>query len=211
VRPDTSSGPSTSPLGVMASRTTALSFRAALVVIAAASVLAAEPVTVYLKPPSEIAEQRNLEAVLRDLPAHKSQWAAFAKATLTYVVRQASEGMLPPDPCEGLPIRVKISRGLLQSAYYESSGGHCRKGQPAGHTSPTGGRLYLTPDDFFQRIAEAEQQLRCYKQPERGCLPTSLRVAYDQKLGLPTKLEDYSVLVSDYYWSLEVTEIHLAP
>jgi hypothetical protein len=65
--------------------------------------VAAEPVAVYLKSPIEVAEQRNLEAVLRDLPMQKSKWAAFGNSTMTYVVRQKSVGLLKPDPCEGLP------------------------------------------------------------------------------------------------------------
>jgi hypothetical protein len=174
--------------------------------------LAEEPVTVYVKSPVEIAEQQNLEAVLRELPLQRSKWTAFSDSNVTYVVTQKSVGLLTPDPCEGLPIRVKISHGRLQSAVYDSSAGHCRKGHAAGRKSPTGEHLYFTPDEFFQRIGMAQEQLRCYKLSlPRGCLPTSLHVTYEEKLGFPTKLEDYSQNMSDYYWSLEVADIKVAP
>jgi len=42
-------------------------------------------------------------------------------------------------------------------------------------------------------------------------MPTSLWVTYDAKLGPPTNLEDDSVEVSDYYWSLEVADVQLRP
>jgi hypothetical protein len=98
------------------------------------------------------------------------------------------------------------------SAVYESSGGHCKRGAPASRKSPRGQNRYLTPDQLFQRIAEAEKELRCYKQsPTAACLATALRVTYDEKTGLPLKIEDYSDVVSDYYWSLEVTDMQPVP
>ena len=173
---------------------------------------AEEPVTVYLKSPVEIAEQQNLEAVLSNVSFQRSKWNAFANSNVTYVVTQMSVGLVVPDPCEGLPIRVRISRGRLESAHYDSSAGRCRKGQAASRKSPTGENRYFTPDEFFKRIAQAEEQLRCYKLSlPRGCLPTSLHVTYEEKLGIPTKLEDYSENVSDYYWSLEVNDIKVDP
>jgi hypothetical protein len=171
---------------------------------------AAEPVVVYTRPPAEIAEQENLETVLRDLPAHTLKWAAFKQSTLSYIVKQKFAGLLVPDPCEGLPIQVKIVRGQLQSAVYVKSGGRCKAGNSAGPTGPSQERLYLTPEDFFWRVAQAEEQLSCYKKP-LGCMPTSLYVTYDEKLGIPIKLEDYSQSVSDHYWSLEVSNLQLQP
>jgi hypothetical protein len=170
----------------------------------------AEPVVVYTRPPSEIAEQENLEIVLRNLPAQRLKWAAFERKTLSYVVRQKSVGLLVPDSCEGLPIQIKIVSGKLQSAIYAKSGGRCKNGDPAGRKNPSGEPRYLTPDELFQRVAQADEQLNCYKN-SRGCIPTSLYVTYDEKLGMPTKLEDYSRSVSDHYWSLEVSNIQLHP
>ena len=177
-----------------------------------ACTLAADPVPADWRGPHADAEQQNLEAVIRDLPIQKSKWAAFANSTLTYVVKQGQDGFFIPDPCEFLPIRIKISHGRLQSANYDSSAGHCHRYQPARRKSPSGDRRYFTPNDLFARIAEAKDQLVCYQpSPLPGCIPTSLYVTYDEKLGLPTKLEDYSDDLSDYYWSLEITEIQLSP
>jgi hypothetical protein len=196
----------------MVSRTTTTLWLTVSLIVGPAIASATEPVSVFLKLPIEVREQENLEAVVRGLPVQRAKWATFSKSTLTYVVKQKSTGLLVPDPCEGLPIRVTIIKGAFQSAQYESSGGRCHKGQNAGRKSITGERLYLQPRELFQRIAEAKTQLDCYRQAEpRSCLPTTLRVTYDEKLGMPTKLEDYSELVSDYYWSLEITDIRLKP
>lgn len=183
----------------MSSQITAFSLGGGLLLLGSLVAIAAEPTPVLSKSPIEISEQQNLEAVLRDLPLQKSKWAAFAHSTLTYVVRQGQDGLLLSDPCESLPIRVKVSHGHLQSAHYNSSGGRCRKGQPAPYKSPTGEHRYFTPEDLFARIAKAKEQLDCYQQSEpRECVPTSLYVTYDPRLGLPIKMEDYSEGFSDY-------------
>jgi hypothetical protein len=38
-----------------------------------------------------------------------------------------------------------------------------------------------------------------------------MRVTYGPQYAFPVKMEDYSVEVSDYYWSLEVTDIKREP
>jgi hypothetical protein len=187
------------------------SLTAALLLLGTVDAIAEEPVTVFLRTPASLSEQHNLEAVLRDLPAQKAKWSAFANSTVTYIVKQSFSGLVVPDPCEGLPIRVRVVHGKLQTAVYEGTGGRCHKGQPTGRRTPNGTRLYLTPNDFFQRIALSEEQLRCYREPKLTCMATSLWVTYDENLGLPTTLEDYSVELSDYSWSLEVSDIVLRP
>jgi len=70
----------------------------------------------------------------------------------------------------------------------------------------------LTPEELFHRVAMGKDALRCYKESgETRCMATTLRVAYDEKSGLPLKIEDYSESVSDYYWSLEVSELKVVP
>jgi hypothetical protein len=178
----------------------------------ATPVIAGEPVEVYLKTPTEVAEQQQLEAVLQTLPFQLEKWRAASSHSVTYVVKQGLVDLLVPDPCEALPIRVTIVRDRLVSAVYESSGGHCKRGAPANRKSPRGQDRYLTPDQLFQRIAQAERELGCYRQSApAACLATALRVTYDEKTGLPLKIEDYSDVVSDYYWSLEVTDVRLVP
>ncbi|HTU68358.1 MAG TPA: hypothetical protein VMF52_20615 [Steroidobacteraceae bacterium] len=185
---------------------------ATLMLVGVTPVMAGDPVEVYLKTPTEVAEQQQLEAVLRALPAQVEKWRATSHRSVTYVVKQSHADMLVPDPCEGLPIRVTMVRDRLLSAVYESSGGHCKRGAAASSRSPRGQKRYFVPDQLFQRIAQAEKELRCYKQPATtDCLATALRVTYDEKTGLPLKIEDYSDVVSDYYWSLEVTDIQVVP
>lgn len=190
-----------------------LPFVAALLMSSAASIFATdEPVTVYLKTPIEDAERQQLEAVLRALPSQQAKWREFANRSIEYVIRQGSVGMFEPDPCEHLPIRVKVVHGRLASAVYDSSGGRCKRGQAASRKSPDGRQRHLLPDELFERIAMNRDELRCYEGsgPE-FCLATTLNVIYDEKLGLPTKIEDFSNVVSDHYWSLEVMEIKLGP
>jgi hypothetical protein len=185
---------------------------AILVLAGATPAIANDPVEVYLKAPTEVEEQRQLEEVLRALPVQMKKWRAASNHSLTYVVKQGMVDLLMPDPCESLPIRVTIVRDRLISAVYESSDGPCKRGAPAGRKSPRGQDRYLTPDQLFQRIAEAEKQLHCYRQSAAAaCLATALRVTYDEKTGLPLKIEDYSDVVSDYYWSLEVTDMQPVP
>ncbi len=184
----------------------------AALMLASTTVIAGDPVEVYLKTPTEVAEQQQLEAVLRALPVQLEKWRAASSHSVTYVVKQGLVDLLVPDPCESLPIRVTIVRDRLVSAVYESSGGDCKRGVPANRKSPRGQDRYLTPDQLFQRIAQAEKELRCYKQPApAACVATALRVTYDEKTGLPLKIEDYSDVVSDYYWSLEVVDMQLVP
>jgi hypothetical protein len=183
-----------------------------LLLVTAPPVIAGDPVEVFLKTPTEVAEQQQLEAVLRALPAQVEKWRAASHRSVTYVVKQGLADLLVPDPCESLPIRVTIVRDRLMSAIYESSGGNCKRGAPASHKSPRGQDRYLTPDQIFQRVAKAEKELRCYNQTATAaCIATALRVNYDEKTGLPLKIEDYSDVVPDYFWSLEVTDMRLVP
>jgi len=185
---------------------------AVLISVCTTPVVAGDPVNVYLRAPSEIEEQKNLEAVLEALPAQMAKWRAVSHRSVTYVVKQSLADMLVPDPCEALPIRVVIDRGRLLSATYEASAGNCKKGTPASRKSPRDQHRYLTPDELFHRVAKGKEELRCYKESaDVGCLATTLRVTYDEKCGLPLKIEDYSETVSDYYWSLEVTELKVVP
>jgi hypothetical protein len=175
-------------------------------------VIAGDPVGVHSKTPAEVAEQQQLEAVLRALPFQAEKWRTAPHRSVTYVVKQGLTDLLVSDLCESLPIRVTMIRDRLMSAVYESSGGHCKRGAPASRKSPGGQDRYFTPDQFFQRVAAAEKELRCYKDSAAAaCLATALRVAYDEKTGLPLKIEDYSDVVSDYCWSLEVTDLQLVP
>jgi len=196
-------------LGIMPVLRSILNRLATLMTVVAMPVLAGDPVEVYLKAPIAVAEQRHLEEVLRALPGQVEKWRAGAPRSVTYVVKQGLSDILEPDPCEFLPIRVTIVRDRLASAVYESSGGRCKRGETASGKSPRGQDRYLTPDQLFQRIAEAEKELQCYRWA--GCHATAIRVSYDEKTGLPLKIEDYSGVVSDYYWSLEVTNMQLAP
>lgn len=180
---------------------------ATLVAVSATPVLASDPVEVYLKMPIVVAEQKHLEVVLQALPAQVQKWRATSHRSVTYVVKQGLSDLLVPDPCESLPIRVTIVRGRLTSAVYESSGGRCKRGAPASRKSPRGQERYFTPEQLFHRIAQAEKELRCYTTAD--CLATALRVTYDEKTGLPLKIEDYSDAVSDYYWSLEVSDVQV--
>ena len=183
---------------------------AALVMMSVTPVIAGDPVEVYLKTPTEVAEQRQLETVLRALPAQMEKWRATAHRSVTYVVKQGLSDLLMPDPCEALPIRVTLVQGRLMSAVYEASAGNCRRGEPASRKSPRGHDRYLTPDQLFRRITQADKELQCYKQ-SGACLATALHVTFDEKTGLPLKIEDYSDVVSDHYWSLEVTDMQLVP
>lgn len=165
--------------------------------------MCAEPVYVLTSSPSSIAERDGLKRTLEEYPAHEALWKSLGSVSLTYTVKQAESGLIMPDPCEGLPIRVRLVHGQLKSALYEASGGKCVAGAPARRKG-----LLLTPSAFFARIEAARRQLACYSSSAAaGCLPTALRVTYDSTLGIPVKMEDYSVEVSDYYWSLTVTNI----
>jgi hypothetical protein len=71
--------------------------------------------------------------------------------------------------------------------------------------------LSLTPNDLYGRIELAQEQLKCYLgEGEKYCMPTALRVTYDERFGFPIKMEDSGELVMDYYWSLEVTDLEVA-
>lgn len=112
----------------------------------------------------------------------------------------------------GAPDQRHNHKRRLVSAIYGVSGGDCKKGRPVKRGSKHPEGQYMTPNEFFQKIADATNQLRCYESNrDLSCMPTSLRVRYQQESGLPIKLEDYGALVFDYYWSLEVSDIQSAP
>jgi hypothetical protein len=201
-----SSGPSTSPLGIMQRSSLPLMLSAA--VAALMSVAASggeEPVTAYTMAPSQVEERALLQVLARDYPKYKAIWDARGDKSVTYTVRQHRVELISPSPCTELPIEVTVRHGKLLSATYAASGGTCKKGQNVKHGSSHPEGDYLTPDALFQRVAGAVSH------PPDERLPTVLRVQFDPTWGLPVKMEDYSEVVSDYYWSLEITSIRALP
>jgi len=187
-------------------------FLASVALIRASSAPAAEPVTVYTMSPTLLEQRASFERVLSEYPQYQRKWESQQGVTLTYIVSQRTVGLVSPEACEGLPIRVRVIAGRLARATYAASGGRCQAGQTVGRARARADHLYLTPAEFFGRIAEARKQLKCYSiDHQPGCLPTALRVTYDERFGFPIKMEDYSAGVADYYWSLEVSEIRVVP
>ena len=197
---------STRALVTMLLSVTACIVPAILALVVAVDVQASEPVYVYTISPALAAERDSLAQTLAEYPSYELSWTAKKHVVLTYTVRQKAEGMLAPDACEGLPIRVRVENGNLKKATYAATGGKCVAGAPA----KTKG-LYLTPSEFFSRIAQARMSLECYQSGLNHCLPSCMRVTYGPQYAFPVKMEDYSVEVSDYYWSLEVTDIKREP
>ena len=183
-----------------------LSLSAALC-FCACTVTATEPVQVFTMSPTLAAERDRFARTLEEYPVHEASWNAKQNVTLAYTVRQGTVSLLVADPCEWLPIKVRIVNGQLRSAIYSASGGKCVAGSRATTTG-----LYLTPSALFSLIAASRAKLQCYSAPiETGCLPSALRVTYDGIYDFPIKIEDYSEGVSDYYWHLEITDISRMP
>jgi hypothetical protein len=176
------------------------------------SAFAAEPVTVYTISPTLLAERASLERVINDYPKYKAKWESQRHITLTYTVTQKTVGLITPHDCEELPILVRVVDGRLAKATYATSGGRCRAGENVGRVRARANHQYLTPAEFFERVAEAKKQLKCYLiGGPPACMPTTLRVTYDDRFGFPVKMEDYSEAVADFYWSLEVSDIRVVP
>jgi hypothetical protein len=167
--------------------------------LSAVTARAEEPVYVYTTPPAAVAEREAFVRALEDYPDHRKLWNSQKHVSLTYTVRQLTDGMKPPAGCETLPVRVHLVDGEVKRATYAASGFKCHAGDPARVK-----RLLLTPDQFFARIEQGREELE--RNRAEG-LNTTLRISYDPVLGLPIRIEDSSVLVADYIWTLVVTDI----
>jgi len=204
-------------LGAMKSSIRMLRSAAIVLGLPVAQAALTESSIVYLDPsPYALkvheAERTTLEDTIASLGPNRAKWEAQNVSRLSYVVKQHSDGLLIPDPCSELPIHVEIRGTHLISATYAATGGRCLMGEPVkrGPKHPEG--QYLMPNEIFNKAEDAKDQLRCYLPDATiGCLPTALRVTFEEKLGLSIKMEDYSELVSDYYWSLEISRIEVAP
>jgi hypothetical protein len=167
--------------------------------------LGAEPVYIWTVPPSALAEGEALARTLASYPSYEARWKAHKDVSLTYTVRQYHVGLEQPGPCRDLPIRVRIVDGRLDQATYAADCEDMKAGAPARIDS-----LYLTPADFFARIVKARDQLRCFS-PARCTASSVLRVEYHESYGFPVSMEDSSFYMSDYYWSLKVTDVRRLP
>jgi hypothetical protein len=155
-------------------------------------------------------EQQELEKSLLELPANKVKWNNVSNSKITYIVKQKLVGVIEQDPCETLPIRVILRNGNLISARYTESGGTCSAGQSVKPILLKGKNLYITPKQLFGRIEDAKEQLKCYLKHHAGyCNRSSLKVNYSEQYGLPLHMEDHDYFTSDYFWSLEVSELEV--
>jgi hypothetical protein len=156
-------------------------------------------------------EKEVLEKTITAMKIQKEKWSKFEGMKISYIVRQETISIGENDPCGTLPIKVILKDRRLISAKYAASGGKCKQGQSIGSKQKEMYWLSLTPNELYSRIELTQEQLKCYLgEGEKYCMPTALRVTYDERFGFPIKMEDSGELVMDYYWSLEVTDLEVA-
>jgi len=155
-------------------------------------------------------EKEILEKTITAMKIQKEKWSKFEGMKISYIVKQETVSIGENDPCGTLPIKVILKDRHLISAKYAASGGKCKQGQSIGSKQKEMYWLSLTPTELYNRIGLAQEQLKCYLgEGEKYCMPTALRVTYDERYGFPIKMEDFGELVMDYSWSLEVSNLEV--
>jgi hypothetical protein len=167
------------------------------------TVNAAEAVEVWLTPPSWVDARHRAEtdaqSLVNEAARNKSLWSSMGAPNLTYTLT-ATDGGLISLHCNGVPIRIKILKGRVVSALYQSDSERCRRERNALRTAD--GRPVLTPGGLFHLVEDALKV-----RPDVECL----KVRFDEKTGLPLKIEGGCPWLSDSYWSVEVTDLIIDP
>jgi hypothetical protein len=163
------------------------------------TVNAAEPVDVWLTPPSWAEERHRAEAdaqfLAEETARNKSLWISTRTENLTYTLT-ATDGGLIPLRCNGVPIRITIRKGHALSATYQANVQNCARGHSALRNRDQ--RPAFTPDEIFQLIEDSSRV-----PPDVECL----KVLFDSKTGLPLKVTGGCPWLSDSSWSIEVSDL----
>jgi hypothetical protein len=145
-----------------------LAMRFLLVTILSTSWLtvnAAEAVEAWLTPPSWVDARHRAEidaqSLVDEAARNKSLWSSMGAPNLTYTLT-ATDGGLIPLHCNGVPIRIKILKGRVVSALYQSDSERCRRGRTAD------GRPVLTPGGLFHLVEDAPTSESQAQSAKRG-------------------------------------------
>jgi len=160
--------------------------------------LAAEPVEVWLTPPS-ISHAREIGELITEaskvgLRASEERWLALNTRDLSYVLEQFTTGILTTD-CDMEPVSVRIRGEGVVSATYAVETKKCHKG--AVVKEPQYSQKILAPKDIFD-IAKSEIAAN------REC---GVKVTYDEATGLPSLIEGGCWFIPDTYWSIKVRDL----
>ena len=200
-----SSGPSTSPLGVMHSSPLALTLGATLAGLSLTNaVRGGEPVTVYTVPPTWVEAHRmgraNVEAAKRDLGSNWQRWKSLNVHDLSYTLTQFTTGILLTD-CDLAPVRVQIRHDKIVAAHYAKADGHCRLGDPIRKKDYS--QEIATPEKLFTWIQDARLPA---VDDRTNC---GFKVTFDPRLGIPTDISGGCPDMADSYWHIELSDIEI--
>jgi hypothetical protein len=177
----------------------ALSRALCLLLLSAPQVaLCAEPIEVWLTPPSILNAReigaRVTAASQAGLKESEARWRALGVRDVSYVLDQFTTGILFAD-CDMEPVSVRIVQDKVVAATYASGSEICKKGVPA--IGPRYSQKIPKPDDLFEIVKHTIKE-----NPECG-----VKVTYDPATGLPVLIEGGCWYVIDSYWSIKITDI----
>jgi len=162
---------------------------------------AADDVGVYVGNP-RIAKYVEAAELLRgQLPAAQARWnqVAATGATFTIAVQAAGARDRVAQPCDGVPITVRVEQGRLTSATYAQSTAHCTAGTAVKATDNPFVYSVLSPSALFQEVgAQIERGVQ-----GQACIDGS----FDDDYGLPTDFHEACPWVKDADWRIQISDI----
>jgi Family of unknown function (DUF6174) len=176
--------------------------------------VAADDVGVYVDNPG-IANYIEAANVLRQqLPAARARWneVAATGATFTITFMPGGARHRATQPCEGVPVSVRVRNDRVTSATYALSASGCKAGAAVKAADDPYVYSLLSPNSLFQEVSSRIEQ----GVQGQACIDAS----FDADFGLPTtfhegcpwlKESDFRIQISDIvstqqrFWNLAVT------